>query len=151
MANIKPIDLKQGKISKEEIEARKQAEDSMKGTLISDKVPTRLSVNGKKIYKHLLGAFPRGFLTETDSYTLEIVANAIDVMQVAQQDVKSRGIYLEDGTPNPSHLIYERYTKIFNQMASKLGLSPKDRSQLAMLLVNQQVEDSDPLLSILKG
>ena len=122
----------------------------MKGALISNEAPTSLSEDGEKIYKHLLGAFPRGFLTETDSYTLEIVANAIDIMRVAQQDVRNRGIYLEDGSPNPSHLIYERYTKIFNQMGSKLGLSPRDRSQLAMLLINQQAEESDELLKILK-
>ena len=150
VANIKPIDLKQGKISKEQIEARKQAEESLKGKMISDKAPSRLTENGKKVYKHLINSFPEGFLTETDVYSLEILCNAIDMLQVAQKDIRDRGMLIDD-CENPSVKVYDKFFKIFNTMAGKLGMSPRDRSQLAILLVNQQAEKEDELLKILNG
>lgn len=149
MANIKPIDLKLGNISKAEIEARKKAEKSMKGRPISSKAPSGLTSNGKKIYKHLIGSFPKEFLTETDVYSLEILCNAIDMMQISQKDIKRRGS-LVDGVENPSIRIYEKYYKIYNTIGGKLGMSPRDRSQLAMIMVNQQAVEEDPLISMLK-
>ncbi len=149
MANIKPIDLKLGNISKAEIEARKEAEESMKGRPISNKAPSRLTPNGKKIYKHLLDSFPKGFLTETDVYSLEILCNAIDMLQTSQKDIRERGMFV-DGVENPSIKIYDKFFKVYNTMAGKLGMSPRDRSQLAMIMVNQQAVESDPLISILK-
>lgn len=151
MANIKPIDLKVGHSStKAEIEARKDAEESMKGNPISDKAPSRLTTNGKKIYKHLVSSFPKGFLTETDVYSLEILCNAIDMLQVAQKDIRERGLLVE-GSENPSVKTYDKFFKVYNTMAGKLGMSPRDRSQLALLMVNQQQEQDDELLNILRS
>lgn len=151
MANIKPIDLKVGHSStKAEIEARKKAEESMKGNPISDKAPKRLTANGKKIYKHLVSSFPKGFLTETDIYSLEILCNAIDMLQTSQKDIRERGVLI-DGVENPSVKVYDKFFKVFNTMAGKLGMSPRDRSQLALLLVNQQEEEEDELLKILRS
>lgn len=151
MANIKPIDLKVGHSStKAEIEARKKAEESMKGNPISNKAPSGLTTNGKKIYKHLVSSFPKGFLTETDVYSLEILCNAIDMLQVAQKDIRERGL-LVDGAENPSVKTYDKFFKVYNTMAGKLGMSPRDRSQLALLLVNQQQDQDDELLNILRS
>lgn len=150
MANVKPIELRTGHWTKDEIEARKNAEDKLKGNNISDKVPSRLTSNGKKIYKHLLSSFPNGFLTDVDSYSLEIVANAIDMMQQASKDIKDRGMFI-NGDENPSIRIYERYSKIFNTYGSKLGMSPRDRASLSALLINQQQQEDDKLLKILGG
>jgi P27 family predicted phage terminase small subunit len=151
MANIKPIDLKVGHSStKAEIEARKNTEESMKGNPISDKAPSRLTANGKKIYKHLVSSFPKGFLTETDTYSLEILCNAIDMLQIAQKDIRERGILIE-GSENPSVKVYDKFFKVFNTMAGKLGMSPRDRSQLALLMVNQQQDKEDELLNILRS
>lgn len=151
MANIKPIDLKVGHSStKAEIEARKNAEESMKGNPISDKAPSGLTANGKKIYKHLVSSFPKGFLTETDMYSLEILCNAIDMLQIAQKDIRERGVLVDD-TENPSVKVYDKFFKVFNTMAGKLGMSPRDRSQLALLMVNQQQDQDDELLNILRN
>lgn len=151
MANVKPVELRTGHWTKDEIEARKESENKLKGKNISDKAPTKLSTNGKKIYKYLLTTFPDNFLTEVDYIALEIVANSIDMLQQSQADIKARGIYLEDGSENPSHRIYDRYFKIFNSMASKLGMSPKDRASLSAIMIAQQSEDDDELLKILKS
>lgn len=150
MANIKPIDLKQGKIPKAQAEARKQMEETLKGAPISDKAPSGLTENGKRVYKHLIESFPEGFLTETDVYSMEIMCNAIDMLQIAQNDIRTRGMLI-DGFENPSVKVYDKFFKIFNTMGGKLGMSPRDRSQLAIMLVNQQVEQQDPLLQLLNG
>lgn len=151
MANIKPVSLNKGKHnSKERAESRQKAEDSLKCKPISRIAPNRLSKNGKTIYSNLLKSFPDGFLTASDSHTLEIVANAIDMMQISQKDINERGFLLDEDIENPSIRVYERYTKIFNTFGSKLGMSPRDRASLAVLLVNQQEEKEDPLLDALK-
>lgn len=150
MANIKPIELRTGHWTKDEIEARKNAEDKLKGNNISDKAPSRLTSNGKKIYRHLISSFPRGFLTETDVYSLEILCNAIDMLQISQKDIRERGVLI-DGVENPSVKVYDKFFKVFNTMAGKLGMSPRDRSQLALLMVSQQENDGDELLNILKS
>ena len=151
MANIKPIGLKQGKIAKDQIKARIDAEEKLKGDPIAAAAPTRLTENGVMIYNKLLTSFPKDFLTSSDSHTLEIVANSLDMMQTAQEDINSRGELLADDSENPSIRIYERYSKIFNTFGSKLGMSPKDRAALAIIMTTQAADDEDPLLKALKN
>ena len=151
MANIKPIGLKQGKIAKGQIKARIDAEEKLKGDPIAAAAPNRLTENGVRIYNKLLTSFPKDFLTSSDSHTLEIVANSLDMMQTAQEDINSRGQLLADDSENPSIRIYERYSKIFNTFGSKLGMSPKDRAALAIIMTTQAAEDEDPLLKALKN
>ena len=151
MANIKPASLKQGVIPKQQLEARINAEEKLKGDPIAAAAPTRLTENGVMIYNKLLTSFPKDFLTSSDSHTLEIVANSLDMMQTAQEDINSRGQLLADDSENPSIRIYERYSKIFNTFGSKLGMSPKDRAALAIIMTTQAAEDEDPLLKALKN
>ena len=152
MANVKPISMNNGHHNtKEQLKARTDAEESLKGSPIDSDIPKRLTPNGKEIYKKLLTSFPKGFLAASDVHTLEIVANALDNMQTSQLDINQRGLLLEDDSENPSIRIYEKYSKIFNTFGSKLGMSPKDRAALAVIMVNQQQDDDDPLLQILKN
>jgi len=151
MANIKPASLKQGVIPKQQLEARINAEEKLKGDPIAADAPTRLTENGVMIYNKLLTSFPKDFLTSSDSHTLEIVANSLDMMQTAQEDINSRGQLLADDSENPSIRIYERYSKIFNTFGSKLGMSPKDRAALAIIMTTQAADDEDPLLKALKN
>ncbi len=151
MANIKPASLKQGVIPKQQLEARINAEEKLKGDPIAADAPTRLTENGVMIYNKLLTSFPKDFLTSSDSHTLEIVANSLDMMQTAQEDINSRGQLLADDSENPSIRIYERYSTIFNTFGSKLGMSPKDRAALAIIMTTQAAEDEDPLLKALKN
>ena len=150
MANIKPVSLNNGHHNtKEQLQARTEAEESLKGSNIGSDTPKRLTENGKEIYSKLLTSFPKGFLTASDTLTLEIVANALDMMHTAQSDINSRGQLLGDDSENPSIRIYEKYSKIFNTFGSKLGMSPRDRAALAVVMVNQQAEEVDPLLKAL--
>lgn len=151
MANIKPIDLKVGHSStKAEIKARKKAEESLKGKGIGRKKPTVLSEEGKKIFKHLLTIFPKGFLAEADVYTLEILADSIDQMRIARMDILKRGQVI-DGEQNPSIGSYFKYAKLYDSVSAKMAMSPRERAQLALLLVNQQQENEDEVVKIVNS
>ena len=149
--NVKPISLNNGHHNtKWRAEARENAENKLKGQEIDkDKVPSRLTKAGKDIYKESLNSFPDKFLTSSDTHTLEIVANSLAMMHKAQRDINKRGLLVND-SENPSIRIYEKYSKIFNTFGSKLGMSPRDRASLAVMLVNQETDKADPLLEALK-
>lgn len=151
MANIKPIDLKVGHSStKAEIEARKKAEESVKGKGIGRKKPTVLGDDGKKILKHLLTIFPEGFLAEADVYILEILADSIEQMRIARRDILERGQVI-DGEENASIRVYSKYSKIYDSASAKMAMSPRERAQLALLLVNQQQDKEDEVVNIVNS
>lgn len=150
MANIKPASLRTGKTGKEEKSKRAAEEEKLKG---NSKIPTTppkgLSVNGGKIYKDIINILPDGFLNGADAYTVGIVAEALDRMSIAQEEINTNGLLTEEGSERDASKSYERYSKIFDKFGSKLGLSPKDRAALAVL--NLKDEDEDELLNILNS
>lgn len=151
MANIKPVGLTTGHhVKKADQEARQRIEDSLKGAEFKRVVPSGLTEEEQEIYARLMESFPDGFLTDSDTYTMKIVVNSLAMMQQAKRDVNERGQLLENDAENPSIRVYERYSKIYNTFGSKLGLSPRDRASLAVMLVNQENDKKDPLLEALR-
>ncbi|SHN04297.1 phage terminase, small subunit, putative, P27 family [Anaerosporobacter mobilis DSM 15930] len=152
MPNIKPIALATGHISNEEIRERQETEEKLKGnTTIDVKPPKELSANGKKLYKHIISLLPNGFLSGGDTFVVGIVAESLDRMQKCQIKLNKDGLFDEDGTENQAVRTYEKYSKIFEKFSAKLGLSPKDRASLAVLVINDKDNQEDQLLKILKG
>ena len=152
MPNIKPIALQNGHISNEEKEARKVAEEKLKGnTEITIKPPKELSTNGKKLYKNIINLLPAGFLNGGDTYVVTIVAEAIDRMQTCQIRLNNNGLFNEEGDENNAVKTYDKYSKIFEKFSAKLGLSPKDRASLAVLNLNSDEVKQDELLKVLRG
>ena len=145
-----PVDLQKGEMTERERIARKKNEEMLKGNKISNKIPSNLNKNAKKIYKNLLEHFPDGFLSQSDSINLEILAQTIYMMYEAQKDIDECGTVV-DGKVNQSIVIYEKCTKIIDIYSKKLGLSPKDRAALGYMMFQQAQEDEDPLLKILQG
>ncbi|MBW9154870.1 phage terminase small subunit P27 family [Clostridium tagluense] len=152
MPNIKPIALQNGHISNEAIEERQIAEDKLKGsTKVNMKAPKELSKNGKKLYKNIIELLPEGFLNGGDTFVVSIVAEALDRMSVSQVKINADGLFSEEGDENNAVKTYERYSKIFEKFSAKIGLSPKDRSALAILMLNDKDNNEDELLNILKS
>ena len=145
-----PVDLQKGEMSNAQREARKENEEKLKGNAISGKVPSNLSKEAKKIYKRLLGQFPDGFLTDSDSINIEILAQTISMMYDAQNDINKNGLVI-DGKPNPSVTIYDKCTKTIDLYGKKLGMSPRDRAALGYMMFEQEQEKEDDLLKILQG
>lgn len=152
MANLKPSELQTGHISNEEKELRKRAEEMLKGeALNNNKPPRELSANGKKLYKTIVKLLPNGFLTGVDTYTVGIVAEALDRMQMCQIKLNIDGLFSDEGEENQAVKTYDKYSKIFEKFSSKLGLSPKDRASLAVLNINAEDMANDEVLKALKG
>lgn len=151
MAYIKPAALRTGKTGKAEIEKRLKAEESLKGAVeISRTAPDGLSERGKEIYLHVIDLLPEGFLSGADTYVVGIVADALDRMKTCQEMLNQSGMFVR-GIEKDAVKTYERYSKIFDRFASKLGLSPKDRASLAVLNINAEEEKEDPVLAALRG
>ena len=151
MSNTKPIGLNNSHISKEEREARQQAENKLKGdTIISNKAHKELSKNGKKIYKDIISIMPQDFLTGVDEYIVSVVAECLDRMKECQNQINKTGLFDEAGNESKAVKTYEKYSKIFNSYSSKLGMSPKDRASLSCLIINDKANQQDELLNILK-
>lgn len=147
---IKPIDTNNSHMSKQEREARKEAEEKIKGNVKSDKIknpPKSLSKEGKKIYKEIINELEMSGIdiTNLDITLLEQVANSIDTMRKCQE------ILHEDTLNKQANSVYFKAFNVFKQCASELGLSPSARAKLSMLKKQQEDKDNDLLLKILNG
>lgn len=158
MPVAKPIELSTGHYTKEEIEQRKEAEESLKGNhdLVYD-VPKQLKAKKEKdMYLFLVGELKASnILNNLDINILIQTVNSILQMEEANKKIKEFGqlIQKNDGSlqKNPAINIYKDYYSIFYQCCSQLGLSPMSRSKLATLSLAKTEEDNDELLNILKS
>lgn len=152
MPNIKPVALQTGHISNAETEARRLAEEKLKGNAdITLCPPIELSESGKDLYTRIISLLPKGFLSGGDTFTVGIVAEALDRMQCCQFRINTDGLFDLEGYESEAVKTYERYAKIYDKFSSKIGLSPKDRASLAVLVLSDKTNQEDPLLKILRG
>ncbi|MCB2300645.1 phage terminase small subunit P27 family [Clostridium tagluense] len=150
MANIKPVELQTGHISNTEKEERLKAESKLKGDkIITPKPPKELSSNGKKLYKKIIDLLPTGFLNGGDTFVVGIVAEALDRMQICQTKINADGLFTKGGEENNAVKTYDKYSKTFEKFSGKIGLSPKDRSALAVLILSDNDKKQDEVLNIL--
>ena len=160
MSRTKPVALKKGTISKDEYNKRLKAEETLKGdNSISNKPPSYLCANGKKIYKNIVESLPDNFLNNTDEYVVAIVSDSLAKMQESQKLIKRDGLLVEytnssgatNTDQNKAILIYQKYNDIFKKYIGEIGLSPQSRSKLAMISLKDDKEQQDPLLKLLGG
>ncbi|WP_321834352.1 phage terminase small subunit P27 family [Clostridium butyricum] len=151
--------LKTGTITKEEKNRRLEHETKLKSSYaIKDNPPSYLDSKGRKYYKAIIKSMPEGVLCDTDSFTVAIVADALGRMQACSEILNSDGLLVEytnkaGATNIDAHKavgIYQKYSQIFNTFGSKLGLSPADRSRLALLASNED-ESENMLFKALRG
>lgn len=160
--NRKPIaliDLDTAKISKEELENRKQAEELLKGS--NDRVeviPDWLCDLGKKEYTNLVNDLKSSdILTNVDIPIVAIVADAIAKMHQLNEVLKIEGMFItklsdrgsENVVEHPATKLYKQYNAIYKQYLAELGLSPSSRAKLGVLNQQAREEEQDPLLKIL--
>lgn len=160
--NRKPIaliDLDTAKISKEELENRKQAEELLKGS--NDRVeviPDWLCDLGKKEYTNLVNDLKSSdILTNVDIPIVAIVADAIAKIHQLNEVLKIEGMFItklsdrgsENVVEHPATKLYKQYNAIYKQYLAELGLSPSSRAKLGVLNQQAREEEQDPLLKIL--
>lgn len=160
MAKSKPVEMKTGAISKVEFEQRKKVEDAFKGNNeLPKKAPASLSQAGKKIYMEILDNIPHEMFNRTDSYIIEVVADAIDQMRECRSVIARDGLIVEytnsagqtNKDQNKAILIYQKYAEILKKYISEIGLSPSARSKIANMALQSNESEKNPLVSLFGG
>lgn len=151
----KPLALKTGEISKEELEKRKANEEMLQPkSSIPLEPPDFLMLNyyGKRFWKIIAEEMPEGLLSGVDVFVLGEVCYALQMMHQCKKEIKENGMLVEYinsrgqsyKDQNKACLVHQKYLEAFNKLGSRCGLSPADRAKLSAL--NIQEDNSDELL-----
>ena len=163
MARLKkPASLKQGKSeSKAQLQERAEIEDRLKGnTDLFKDVPEHLDELAQQYYLFIVTELEiSDVLSNLDIPLLEQTADCLSKIRQADKIINEDGIMInqEDryGTvqikEHPAVGTKQKYLNQFRAMSQQLGLSPSSRAQLAGMKIDQQEEEQDPLLKLLKG
>lgn len=134
----KPIALKTGVMTKEEIQNRKEAEERFRGKddevyKVRDDLPTEVSAIYQRITEELKDA---KILNNLDIDLLETVSYAIYRMRQAREVIDREGMLITNGKmmiKNPAVNVERDYQNIFHSCCIQLGLSPSSRTKLSMI------------------
>lgn len=160
MAKSIPVEMKAGAISKQDYEKRKQIEDAFKGNNgLERKAPASLSKAGQLIYMEILDNIPLEMFNRTDSYVIEVVADAIDQMRECREVIREDGLIVEytnsagqtNKDQNKAILIYQKYAEILKKYLGEIGLSPSARSKIANMALQPQTDNKNPLATLFGG
>lgn len=145
----KSVNTSTGKIGKEEIEARKQAEESLRGNANKVKPPAYLSTSQKKIFKTIVSELKAsGILCNLDIYILTTVSIAIDRLQQIESLINQD---ISNLTNKDLMASKDKYTKDLFRCTNELSLSPQSRAKLANINVQAKSTEDDLLLKALRG
>lgn len=143
----KPVELMSKHLSKEEINKRKEAENKLKGNNDLIKPPSYLSSKQKRIFKFISKELLNvNILNNLDVSLLEVCSIAIDRIREIENKINKNPELLLD---NKLIVIKNKYTQDFFKCMQELGLSPSARARLALLNIEKEDKENDPLLKIL--
>ena len=145
----KSVSTLSGHQSSEEIEARKEQEDKLKGSADKIKPSSYLSAKQKKLFKTIVKELEAsGILGNLDIYVLETTVIAIDRLQEIEKIINKDITRLTDKTLMSAK---DKYTKDLWRGCNELSLSPQARAKLGNLNVQTRNMEEDPLLKALKS
>ncbi len=135
-------------LTKAERTARKKAEERVK--LDADKLkPAKgMTAAQRKIFRTLLGHLEKtGILSNLDADTLSQAAITIDRMHEIDIRINaSPELVLDKDIMDIKDKVFRQYMKI----CAELYLSPAARAKMGALAANNQKEEQDPLIRVLK-
>lgn len=134
--------------TKAEIEARKTAEEKVKGLADKiDKPPTYLNKEQKKIYKFIISELKAtNLLTNLDVFILSTCAIAVDRLKTIETLInKNIGSIINKDLMSSK----DKYTKDLYRCCNELSLSPQSRAKLGSLALSNKAKKEDPLLKAL--
>lgn len=145
----KSVEVMSKHLTKEEIAARKEQEQKLKGLADNIKPPNYLSKNQKKIFKYIVKELEvAGILGNLDIYVLSTCSIAIDRLQAIEslinKDIKN--LYNKDLMASK-----DKYTKDFFRAMNELSLSPQSRAKLGNLNIQAKKDSSDAVKRALQG
>jgi P27 family predicted phage terminase small subunit len=136
-------------LTKEEKNARLEAEEKLKGGADNISPPTHLNARQKKIFSNIVDEMKAsGILGNLDVHILGVCAIAIDrIQQIEKMINKDLGKILDKNLMSAK----DKYTKDFFRCCNELSLSPQSRAKLGNINVQAKQQEDDPLLKLLKG
>lgn len=151
----KPVALMTKNLTKEEKEARLEAENKLKGNAdLVYEVPADLIKEEKEVYLFLVNELRElDIINNLDIELLKLASNSIVELRKARINVRKYGqlIQKSDGSlvKNPAITILRDYEAIFNRCCRELCLSPQSRMALSKMIAETQANQEDELLKIL--
>lgn len=143
----KTVELMKAHLSKDEINKRREAENKLKGNNDLIKPPSYLTSNQKRIFKFIVKELNNvDILNNLDVNLLEFCAISIDRIRDIESKINKNPDLLLD---NKLISIKNKYTQEFFKCMQELGLSPSSRARLALLNIQKEDKETDPLLKIL--
>lgn len=136
--------------TKEEIQARKETEQRIKG--LADKIgrpPTYLNKEQKKIYKFIIDELQAtNLLTNLDVFILSTCAIAVDRLKTIETLInKNIGSIVNKDLMSSK----DKYTKDLYRCCNELSLSPQSRAKLGSIALSNKEKEEDPVLKTLRG
>lgn len=140
----KPLALKTGAMTKEEIQNRKEAEERFRGNddkvyKVRDDLPTEVSAIYQRITEELKDA---NILNNLDMDLLDTVSYAIYRMRQAREVIDREGMLISNGKvmiKHPAVNVERDYQSIFHSCCIQLGLSPSSRTKLSMIKLEANI------------
>jgi P27 family predicted phage terminase small subunit len=145
----KSVKIQADGYSKERKEAKLKAEEMLRGSGHVLKPSPHLDTSQKKIFQKIVDELKASeLLGNLDVYILDTCAIAIDRLQEIELLINND----INNLVNKSLMgAKDKYTKDFFKCCQELCLSPQSRAKIGNINIQQQEEESDPLLKILKG
>lgn len=144
----KPIETQSRHNTKEEIEARKNQEEKLKGLADKIKPPKYLNKEQKKIFKYIVDELKAsGILSNLDIYVLATCSIAISRLIEIETQINEDINNLWDKSLMSSK---DKYTKDFFRCCNELSLSPQARAKIGSLALQTREKEEDPLIKALK-
>lgn len=138
-----------GKISKEEIAARQQQEEELRGNADKIKAPTYLLPAQKRIFNNIVKELQSSnILSNLDVHILTLASTSIYYIQQIEKKMIENDDLIADKTLLTAK---EKYTKEFFRCCNELCLSPQSRAKLSNINVQTKKNEDDPLLKALSG
>ncbi len=125
-------------------------EDKLRGNSDKIKPSSRLNSNQKKIFEYIVAELEASkILGNIDSYMLEMGAVAIDRLQAIERIINQD---FDEAIRDKDLMSAKRaYTADFLKFCAETCLSPQSRAKMGILAANKALEDTDPLLKVLKN
>lgn len=149
MSRRKIIDISTGKIGKEKIQARKEAEKKLKANRDDLIAPEWLTENAKIEFERVVSECDKiNILDNLDLGVLAIYCNAYDGYIETTKKLEVEGLVKKKMTRtgelefiNPLVNVQEKYVKYIMQSSAKLGLATTDRLKLVVPVKEEKPEN----------
>lgn len=145
----KSIEVQSGNVNRDEINARRETENALKGNSKNIKPSFLISRNQRKIFGTIKSVYEKaGILGELDIYTLTEAAVVIDRLQQIEMMINNDPEKLTDRDVCNTR---KEYMQNFFRICNELSLSPQSRAKMGIIAAGKDKLENDPVLRIFAG